>query len=446
MSNRNTNITLATLRNLPPKDRDWFIRDAKIKGFQIKVPPSGKAVFQVEARLGGTGKVKKYKISDVGAISLKAAQEKAQVALDKIRSGIDPLEEKRAQTHAGKTLEQLINDYFQSKELKERTLKDYQIITKKRLKHWLKRRVSDITKHEIRDWYLRGKTKAPTQNEHAFRFLNALMNFAKGLEIISENPCHLVTDVRMRYPIKKKNSHIEVSHDLEKFFTALTKYNFNKDSEQVARDLIMLILATGLRSTEARSIVWTNVDFKRKKFTIPNTKNGSPHIVPMTNLTYSLFRHRQENKTESKYVFRIKRASKSGYVTNFQKTLTNICNDAEINIVTPHDLRRTFATTLNSIGTGYADVKQLMNHKERDITAGIYIQPDTESLRAILIKLTKFYDYKTPVFTNQSCSPYAEGGLRFALYKKGAPTPEPITDQTETREYIKEMEREYWED
>ena len=42
--------------------------------------------------------------------------------------------------------------------------------------------------------------------------------FAKGLEIIKENPCHLVTDTKVRYSIKTRQSHIEVNTDIAKFF------------------------------------------------------------------------------------------------------------------------------------------------------------------------------------------------------------------------------------
>lgn len=445
-------ITNATIRSLRAGDSDWFVRDATIRGFQVKVPPTGKSIFQVEARLGGKGKVKKFKIGNVQDTTLAEARASAVTALGKIRSGVDPLQEKRALLHEGKTLKLLIEDYYHSRNLKPRTLKDYGIIAEKRFSPWLDRRVVDITKHEIRDWYIRGR-QTPTQTEQAYRFLNALMTYAKGLEIITQNPCHLVTDARMRYSIKKKTSHIEVNEDLTKFFIALKDYSFNKDSERVSRDLILLILTTGLRSMEARSLEWKNVNFNRKTFIIPDPKNRRPHTVPMTPLTYAMFRYREEHKEKSKYVFRIKGKSKSGYVTDFQKTLTNICTKAEIDIVTPHDLRRTFATVLNTLQVGYADVKQLMNHKARDITAGIYIQPDLNNLRQTLIRVVCFYDRKIPYFPqgmmmaeNVIASQYTTGVLRACIYNSGeAPLPEEFDPTAEDPDYIRYAEDSFWE-
>jgi integrase len=416
------------------------------RGFQIKVPPSGKAVYQVEARLGGTGKIKKFKIGNVQDIPLPEARDRAKEALDKIRSGIDPLLEKRALLHEGKTLRQLIDIYYESRNLKASTRNDYEYLATTLLKHWLDKRVTDITRHEIRDWYARGR-KTPTHTEGGYRLLNSLMVFAMGLEIITQNPCQIVTNAGMRYRIQKRTKHIEVNLDLPKFLIAFTEYKYLRDSERVARDVILLILTTGLRSKEARTLQWKHVDMERKMFTIPDTKNRRDHVVPMTPLTYGMFRYRQQHSDKSKYVFRIRRKTKSGCITDFQKTLTNICNKAQISVVTAHDLRRTFATVLNSMNVGYADMKELMNHKTRDITAGVYIQPDLEKLRKILVPMVDYFDHKIPAFPpGQGVSRYGSGTLRYSLYKQGNIYPEELNDPTEEDpDWMNQAEREFWE-
>ena len=196
MSSRQVRITNATLRGLRVHEADLFVRDTDQRGFQIKVSSAGSRTYQVEARLGGTGRVKKYKIANVGDIGLPEAREQARIALSKIREGIDPLLEKRAQTHEGRTLEEVVDLYFKARTLKERTINDYTYLKNRRFKKWLKTRVKDITKHEIYLWYLQGRQETPTQTEQAFRFLNSIMNFSIALEIIGENPCSLVTQIQ----------------------------------------------------------------------------------------------------------------------------------------------------------------------------------------------------------------------------------------------------------
>jgi len=235
--------------------------------------------------------------------------------------------------------------------------------------------------------------------------------------------------------------------DLEKFLTAFVRYDYARDSQMVARDVIVLILSTGLRKNEAQKLMWKDVDFKRKTINIPNTKNGRDHLLPMTQLTYSMLKYRQENAEKSKYVFRLKGDNESPHITDFRKTLKNVCISSKIPIVSPHDLRRTFATVLNSLDVGFADTKHLMNHTSKDVTVGVYIQPDIEKLRKILSVVVDFYDHKIPVFNERGCLPYSSNAIRYILYGKGDLYAEETDDPNECDpEWIAYNEHTLWED
>ncbi|MBI3441070.1 MAG: integrase arm-type DNA-binding domain-containing protein [Proteobacteria bacterium] len=294
---RKTNITQSTIAGIPRLRTDgcvWVIRDTALIGFQIRVLPTGKAVYWIEARFGGgQGKNKKFQIGTVQDIPLVAdARARARVARDKIRSGIDPLAEKRAQAHEGKSLRQLVDDYYACRDLKPRTKKHYEYLRGHYFKGWLDKRVADITLHEVRDWYLRIRGK-PGDANGASRFLSSLMIYAISQEIIARNPCDVLTAGRMRRSLKARERHIE-SDDLGAFFKVIIDFKHVKDSEVVARDVILLIITTGLRSEEARALKWEDVDFRRGKIVIPDTKNNLPHTVPMTPLTYSMLLYRRE--------------------------------------------------------------------------------------------------------------------------------------------------------
>ena len=45
-----------------------------------------------------------------------------------------------------------------------------------------------------------------------------------------------------------------------------------------ARDYMRLVLFTGMRRSEAAGMLWANVDFGRRVFTVPVTKNGDPLV------------------------------------------------------------------------------------------------------------------------------------------------------------------------
>ena len=445
--NAQKRITETTLKTLKAKREPWVIRDTEQRGFQVKVLPSGLATFQVEARMGGKGKVKKFKIGNVSDMPLKQAREKAKEQLNLIRSGTDPQTVKKQQMYEGMTLGELLEAYLgrPNHNLKERTVKDYRAFFKKQFKQWHKKRVVDITKYEILDWYTKGK-QTPTFTHNAFRALNALMNYAIGLEVIEVNPCEFVTKNKVRYRVPKRTGHIEANYDLPKFLKAFIEYDYPKDSQKVARDMIILMLMTGLRFGEASSIKSDYVDLEKKILRIPDTKNRQDHYVPLVPLTFTMLRYRLENDMEknSPYIFRIKGGiTKSPHVTDIRKTLHGICDNAGIKRISSHDLRRTFASTLNNIGVGYADMQALMNHKSKHITA-IYIQDNIENLRQHMVKVVEYYDLKIRFDTEGNWSKVAKGAIQANLYGNIQPDFEPLEIPEYDEEHKKSLHDDYW--
>lgn len=446
--NLKARITASTLKSIKARKAEWFIKDTQIQGFQIKVLPSGKATYQVEARLGGKGRVKKFKIGDVSTLGVEEARERAKQALNDIRNGNDPHAKKHKELYEGMTLEMLLEDYINRphKKLKERTIKDYTNYVDYHFGGWKAKRVKDITKYEIKDWYDSG-SKTPTYTHSAFRALKALMNYAIAIDVIETNPCDFVTK-RGVYSQKKRSTHLEPQEDLGKFLKAFTEFDFQKDSQKCARDLIILMLTTGLRFSEARKIKFEDVDLEKKLVTIRNTKNHKDHIVPLVALTFTLFRKRFElNETENEdYVFRIRgNKTKSKYVTDIRKTLNAICDKAGVKRVTPHDLRRTFASTLNNVGVGFVDVKALMNHSDRDVTL-MYIQNNFEKLRNYLMAAVAYYDKKIKVPENIKAG-WSEQGtdmIQSAIYGNVQPEFDPINPQDFDLEQKASLERDYW--
>jgi integrase len=438
VSKKQVNITQNFVDRLQSENKEKYYYDKQLAGFQLKQSKVGKKTFVVSARLHGGGRIKKVKIGNADSLKVSEARIKAQETLNKIRNGIDPSAEKRALQHTNKTLKQLIDEYIEAKNLKTRTIEDYRRYANKKLSHWLNTPIKDITGHEIKDWYVRSHQAIRT-TEQSFTFLNALMNYAMSFEIIDKNPCALVINADIRRKPKARQNYLEPNFDLPEFLMALHDYRWEKtvkDSQYAATDLIILILHTGLRFHEARSITWKQVDFERKMLTIEDTKNSNPHRVPLTGLTFDLFEARKKHCDNSPYVFRIKGGkTKSPYVTDIRKTLNAICDDAKVSRVAAHDLRRTFASLLNTIGVGYADEKALMNHSTKDVTTRFYIKPDIEKMRDILFKLENYISEKIPYGRGRSdvTEYYAQDVFR-SWYGKMDAFPQILDEQTEYHE------------
>lgn len=59
------------------------------------------------------------------------------------------------------------------------------------------------------------------------------------------------------------------------------------------RDYLLLLLFTGLRREEAARLRWTDVDLKARTLTVPDSKNGSPHTIPLAPCVADLLARRR---------------------------------------------------------------------------------------------------------------------------------------------------------
>ena len=451
-ANKHIHITESSLKSLRRRDKPWFLKDTKISGFQIKINPSGKSSYFVEARLGGTGKVKRFKLGNVFDLTLADARILATENLALIRAGQDPQALKRARIYEGMLLHELLDSYLkhaQSRDYKARTISDYRRHFKKHFSKWKNKRVQDLSKHEILDWYSAGY-KTPTDTDNAFRCLNAVLNYAVGLEVIELNPCTLINKTRARYKRNERTRHLELDGNLGRFLTAFIQFDYQKDSQKTARDIILLMLTSGLRFDEARKIRFSDVDLKlaNPKVFIPDTKNRRDHYVPLVPLTFTMFRYRKEKyrDTNSDYVFRIKGGrTKSPYVTDIRKTINGICDSAAIDRISSHDFRRTFSTVLNEVGVGFADVQALMNHKSKNVTL-MYVQNNLPKLRQHIEKVVKFYDQQIVIAENPS-NGWSETGtnvIQSSLYNNVEAEFDPLVEDMLPNKLLDCQTRDYW--
>ncbi len=78
------NITLKALKRLQPEDKAYFIRSTTLRGFGIKINPSGSIRFIVECKHQGTNHRKT--IGNYPLMSLAEAEKTAISFLSLIRS------------------------------------------------------------------------------------------------------------------------------------------------------------------------------------------------------------------------------------------------------------------------------------------------------------------------------------------------------------------------
>lgn len=137
--------------------------------------------------------------------------------------------------------------------------------------------------------------------------------------------------------------------------------------------LLRFLLLTGQRIGEAQRATWTHIEGDRWIIPAEHAKNGRQHWVALSEQALRLFETRKSSSRE--LIFG------SATDTGVQAWLRRWCDrEKVIAAFTPHDLRRTFATRLNTLGVMPHVVEKALNHTMEGVMA-IYNRAEYEPER-----------------------------------------------------------------
>jgi len=279
------------------------------------------------------------------------------------------------------TLRRVWTDYQKIRDLKPATLKNYNQRLNVYLRDWLDIPINEITKDMVEERHSSISGKAIANS--AFRTLRALLAYAeakyvdeKGEPIIKHNPVKRLTEVRGWHRDRRRKTVLQIS-ELNRWFRAV----FSLDNS-TTRDVLLLLLFTGMRRNEAIELKWKDVDLNAGIIKLHNTKNGDDFDVPMSDYVWRLM-HARSLTASSEFVFP---GSSRGH-TAAAYTSCSIARRRSGLQFSLHDLRRTFMTVADEIEIKNEVIKQLVNHKVDDVTEG-YIVRSLERRRRATQRIT----------------------------------------------------------
>lgn len=220
------------------------------------------------------------KIGRVDLMSLAEARREARRLLATIQEGVDPTATPEA---SGVTLEQALAIHLEGRQLRERTVEDYEYHLEKYLKRFRRRAVADITRQECRDLLedltrRHGRTTAAS----VMRTVRALVNSAmRAGETILRNP---VDTVRIPVPPRREVDELDVAAFWRK----------TGELSPLFRDMHRAFLLTGVRRTTLLSVRRENVDLERKTIAFRHMKVGPATVFPMGGHLTEILRQRME--------------------------------------------------------------------------------------------------------------------------------------------------------
>jgi integrase len=239
----------------------------------------------------------------------------------------------------------------------------------------------------------------------AVRVLSSILNYGRAIHPSLEdwsNPVRVLAEARAKRPVRARTNFIPIDQ-LGTWLTALDSYRSEvRPQERACRRedvwlLLHLLLMTGLRSNEARSLKWSDVDLDAGTLTIRSevAKNHRKAVLPLN--AWLLEQLKTRHNEVDTYVFQTQRAC--GYIGNLRRPLEEIRERSGLKVM-PHDLRRTYATYLDSVGAPFGVIKQLLNHVSgSDITAQYVQKRGIEELRQYAERVLTLIDSRRCVRT-----------------------------------------------
>ena len=264
--------------------RGVILRDRVLSGFCVRVGARTQT-FLVATSV--RGKQFRCTLGRWPLISVEEARDRAMALLRECRRGVTPERPEKA-LKAAPTLAEVLPAYCEAKKLRGSSRKRYDSFFRTHFTEWLQRPVDDLRHRSFAEHcHQFAQTKGAALVELGRGVMGAVIKYVNavhGLDLTTPFT-KLAAAGLMPERAKPRPRTLEIS-DLPVWKRAVDTL------PEPQRDCLMLLLYTGLRRSECAGLTRDQVDFEKGLITIPMTKNGKPHSLPITPLMDSILRRR----------------------------------------------------------------------------------------------------------------------------------------------------------
>ena len=363
----------------PPSGQvDYFDTNRLVdnRNFGLRVSYGGRKTWFVMYR--HNGKLRRLKIGTYPDLGLAGAREAADQEVKAIIERRDPAAERQSRKNA-RTFGQLADDYLEqyAKKKKRSWSRDKEIIERELLPAWRDEKARDITRRDVKN-LLDGiiDRAAPVMANRTLAVMRKIFNW--GIDIDSLDPLtptyYLDGNPSARMgqlmPAEHARERVLSPAEIKTLWSRLIGGELTISWPVVL--VLQLILVTAQRKGEVVGIAKKDVDLKSAWWTIPGykTKNGHTHRVALSTLAVELVTEAMELSGESGYVFPSPRDPDSPILdTAVDFAVRRNRSAFGLERWTPHDLRRTAASSMTASGVSRDLLAKILNHTDRSVTA-----------------------------------------------------------------------------
>jgi integrase len=335
--------------------------DAGCPGLRLRLTPAGSKSWVLSCR-DREGRMRRYPLGAFPAIGISEARDAARSLHVKVKQdGADPVAERRRERSIAKDAKAGINTLASLLTL-------YGSNRGRKLKSWdeCQRRIESVfVKHldralatmKLGDLQLAADTWPSKQSASAaVRYLRPILKWAAHRRYVSPDLATIAPPAAVG-----RRDRVLSCDELAKVLPTLEK------SDRAYGAALRFLLLTLARREEVATARWRDVNLEAATWTISETKNGQPHLVPLSHQAVDLLRKRLPRDKDDKPM---KAAPDSllfatatgGLLGNWDRETKAIMVDSGTGGWTRHDLRRTGATMLGEMGELPDIIEAALNH------------------------------------------------------------------------------------
>lgn len=383
-------LSKRTVDALPPRDKAFIAFDDDVKGFGVRVMPSGSKSFVLEYRPGAGGRgvaKRRLTLGRCGSMTVEQARKAALDALAHIRLGSDPHAAKmghRAALAVSDLIDAFIAGHVGTK-LKTGTAVGYKIALAKVRAAYGSTKAEALSRAQVAALH-RSMAATPYQANRTLAAISSLYSWAERHGYLPEgqgNPARKIGRYR-----EQGRERFFTSDELVRLGAALeegetvglpyavdetkptAKHASKADKRRVKPDLfaiaaIRLLILTGARLREILHAKWEHVDIECGMIFLPDSKTGrKPVYLSAASLAILASLPRIEDNP-----FVIPGAKPGQPRSDLKKPWAAVTKAAGLEGLRLHDLRHSFASVGAGASLGLPVIGKLLGHSQPATTA-----------------------------------------------------------------------------
>ena len=341
----------ARIESLGSRQSAYDVRDRKLRGFGVRVLPSGAKRFFIHVQARGE-RIWRI-VGDANAMPVDAARTRAASMRAATKRGADALAT-ADDTRFDAVAEVVFRRY--ARIWKAGTLRVNRSYLRRQILPWFGgTQIGDITQRDVQRWFASLRA-TPVAADRSAPVLSTILKEAEimGYRPEGSNPCRAMRRYRRR-----GRERFLSDDEIARLGARLAAHESARPLEVAA---IRLLLLTGCRKSEVFTLRWS--DYREGHIFLRDSKTG-PRTVWLSHPACNILERLDRSGT---WVFPAARAKQPRCPDWLGRFWKRICEEADLPDFRMHDVRHTYATFALRLGESVLAIGRLLGHANAQTT------------------------------------------------------------------------------